>query len=154
MAIEQFRATAKTAGGLAVDIQARQFTMRMDEPAELGGEDTGMNPVEAVLGALASCQVIVGQVYAKKFRVKLEDFRVEVEGDLDLDGLMDKGDVRPGFQNIRYTFHITSPSERERIDKLAEFLQAHCPVGDSLANPVGLKLAEIVVNAPAAAASA
>lgn len=152
MAIEVFRASAKSAGGLAVDVQARQFTMRMDEPPELGGEDTGMNPVEAVLGALASCQIIVGQVYAKKFRVKLEDFRVEVEGDIDLDGLMDKGDVRPGFQNIRYTFHITSPSESARIDKLVDFLQAHCPVGDTLANPVGLKLAEVVVHAPEKAA--
>lgn len=152
MAIEQFRASAKTAGGLAVDIQARQFTMRMDEPPELGGTDTGMNPVEAILGALASCQIIVGQVYAKKFRVELEDFRVDVEGDLDLDGLMDKGDARPGFQNIRYTFHITSPSERARIEKLSEFLQAHCPVGDSLMNPVELKLAEVIVHEPAKAA--
>lgn len=47
-----------------------------------------MNPVEALLASLGACQSIVARVYASKFEVELEDFRVDVEGDLDLDGFL------------------------------------------------------------------
>lgn len=42
-----------------------------------------------------------------KFHVQLDDFWVEVEGDLDTDGFMNKSDVRRGYSEIRYTFHIS-----------------------------------------------
>lgn len=50
---------------------------------------------------------IVARVYAMKFHVQLDDFWVEVEGDLDTDGFMNKSDVRRGYSEIRYTFHIS-----------------------------------------------
>ena len=42
----------------------RGFDVKLDEPRELGGEDVGPNPVEAVLAALGSCQEIVYRAYA------------------------------------------------------------------------------------------
>jgi len=105
-----------------------------------------MNPVEAVLGALGACQSIVARVYAKKFEVNLQGFRVEVEGDLDLDGFFKKSDVRPGYSDIRYTFYVKTDSPRERVEKFVEFLEQTCPVGDTIANPVNLKLSGIVIE--------
>ena len=64
MALATFKATSKLVKGLQVDTHVRNFTVRMDEPPSLGGTDTGMNPVEALLAALGSCQAIVAGAFA------------------------------------------------------------------------------------------
>nr|WP_256123733.1 OsmC family protein [Paenibacillus chitinolyticus] len=132
--------------GVVVKVSSRNFEFTIDEPKSLGGTDTGMNPVEALLGSLGACQSIVARVYAKKFDINLEDFRVEVEGDLDLDGFFKKSDVRPGYSDIRYTFYIKTDAPRERVEEFIQFLEETCPVGDSIANLVNLKLNRIVIE--------
>ncbi|GKS11232.1 peroxiredoxin [Paenibacillus chitinolyticus] len=132
--------------GVVVKVSSRNFEFTIDEPKSLGGTDTGMNPVEALLGSLGACQSIVARVYAKKFNINLEDFRVEVEGDLDLDGFFKKADVRPGYSDIRYTFYIKTDAPRERVEEFVKFLEETCPVGDTIANLVNLKLNGIVIE--------
>lgn len=146
MPITTFKATAHLQEGVVVKVRSRNFEFTIDEPKSLGGTDTGMNPVEAVLGALGACQSIVARVYAKKFNVRLDDFWVEVEGDLDLDGFFKKSDVRPGYSDIRYNFHIKTDAPRERVEEFVQFLEQTCPVGDTLANQVNLKLNNIIIE--------
>jgi uncharacterized OsmC-like protein len=43
----------------AVCSQIRGFKTTIDEPLELGGTDSGPNPVELLLAALGGCQEIV-----------------------------------------------------------------------------------------------
>ncbi|WP_079911298.1 OsmC family protein [Paenibacillus sp. 32352] len=146
MAITTFKASAHLQQGVAVKVQSRQFEFTIDEPKSLGGTDTGPNPVEVVLGALGACQSIVARVYAPKFDINLKDFRVEVEGDLDLDGFFKRSDVRPGYSDIRYTFHIKTDAPKERVEQFIAFLEETCPVGDTIANKVNLKLSGIVIE--------
>lgn len=146
MANTLFKATAHLQEGVAVKVRSRDFEMTIDEPKSLGGTDTGMNPVEALLGALGACQSIVARVYAEKFDVDLQDFRVEVEGDLDLDGFFGRSDVRPGYSEVRYTFHIKTDAPRERVEEFVAYLEEKCPVGDTIANQVNLKLSDIVIE--------
>jgi uncharacterized OsmC-like protein len=143
---EVFRATAVLQEGVKVDVQARNFHITIDEPPALGGTDAGMNPVELVLGALGACQSIVARSYSHKFGVELEDFRVELEGDLDTDGFMNKSDVRRGYSDIRYTYYIKSPSPKENIQALADFIAKTCPVDDTLSNPVNVERKEVVIQ--------
>jgi uncharacterized OsmC-like protein len=63
----------KLPGGLAVENTVRDFKFIMDEPTSLGGTDTGMNPVEAVLTALGSCQMIVAAAFAKAQGIDLQE---------------------------------------------------------------------------------
>ncbi|HKM37723.1 MAG TPA: OsmC family protein [Thiopseudomonas sp.] len=146
MAVEQFQATAHLQAGTQVKVRSRGFELTLDEPIEDGGTNLGMNPVEALLGALGACQAIVARVYAKRFNVQLDDFWVELEGDLDSDGYMDKADVRCGYSAIRYTYHIKSPSAQTDIDAFVAFIGGKCPVGDSLAQPVVMQLAGVVLE--------
>jgi len=148
MAVTTFKATAHLQEGVVVKVRSREFELTIDEPKSLGGTDTGMNPVEALLGALGACQSIVARVYAKKFDIRLDDFRVEVEGDLDLDGFFKKSDVRPGYSDIRYTFHIKTDAPKEKVEQFVQFLEETCPVGDTIANAVNLKLSGIVIETP------
>ena len=89
--LTQFKATAKkTETGLQVLTNARNFSITIDEPEALGGTDTGMNPVEAVLCALGACQSIVAAAFAEMENFKFEEFHVELEGDL-IDELENNG---------------------------------------------------------------
>ncbi|MEW9697926.1 OsmC family protein [Paenibacillus sp. SI8] len=146
MATTTFKASAHLQEGVVVKVSSRNFEFTIDEPKSLGGTDTGMNPVEALLGSLGACQSIVARVYAKKFDINLEDFRVEVEGDLDLDGFFKKSDVRAGYSDIRYTFYIKTDAPKERVEEFVTFLEETCPVGDTIANLVNLKLSGIVIE--------
>lgn len=129
-----------------VEAETRGHKVIIDEPLELGGTDKGMNPVELLLSALGACQAIVARTYAKKFEIDLQDFRVELEGDLDLDGFFDKSDVRPGLSAVRYTFYIETSASEEKVAAYKEFIEAHCPVGDTIANPVEFSSAKVIVE--------
>lgn len=141
-----FKAEAQLQEGVQVKVKSRNFEVTIDEPKELGGTDTGMNPVELLLGALGACQSIVARVYAQKFNVKLDDFRVELEGDIDLDGFFGRSEVRPGFSDIRYNIHIGTDSPKENVEEFINFMASKCPVGDTIENTVNLKLNEIIVS--------
>ena len=146
MNVQTFKATAHLQDGVQVKATSRDFEITIDEPKSLGGTDTGMNPVEVLLASLGACQSIVARVYASKFDVKLDDFSVDVEGDIDLDGFFNKTDVRPGYSDIRYTFRIKTDSPKEKVEEFVKFLESKCPVGDTLANPVNLKINSIIIE--------
>lgn len=61
-----FQASAHLQDGVQVKVKSRNFQVTIDEPKELGGTDTGMNPVELLLCALGACQAIVARVYARE----------------------------------------------------------------------------------------
>src|SRR5690625_227267 len=146
MAVTTIKAKTYLKDQVEVEAVARQHKITIDEPENLGGTDKGMNPVEALLSALGACQAIVARTYAEKFDVELKNFWVELEGDIDLDGFFGKSDVRPGFQTIRTTFHIESDSSAEKLEIYKEHIEAHCPVGDTVANVVDLVSAKVVVE--------
>jgi len=54
--------------------------------------------------------------------------------------------VRPGFQTIRYTFHIETTAPEEKVEAYKEYIEAHCPVGDTIANTVNLVSVNVVVE--------
>lgn len=140
-----FKATAKKlSGGLQVATSAREFKLLLDEPAELGGTNEGMNPVEALLCALGACQTIVASAFAEANGIKLHNFYVELEGDLDPDGFMGISDVRKGFTEIRFNMHFDADNTVEELQAFAKFIEATCPVGDCLTHPVKLVLSKVV----------
>ena len=132
-----FRATTVSeVDGFSTRSSVRRFTVPLDEPGELAGEDTGPNPVEAVLAALGSCQAIVYRAYASSLGLRLDRVEVEAEGDLDLRGLLGLASVPAGFQRIRARTRVVSPEPPERIRELARLVETHCPVLDTLRLPV------------------
>ncbi|HPR17956.1 MAG TPA: OsmC family protein [Candidatus Cloacimonadota bacterium] len=134
MAVTVFKSNVGWAGkSLVATGGTRNFQVTMDEPQQLGGSDTGMNPVEMVLTALGGCLVICGVAFARLCKVELKDISVELEGDLDTDGFLGKNpNVRNGFQEIRFHINIDSPSPQENIENLKKLIEERCPVSDTL----------------------
>ena len=117
--IQTVKATArKLPNGMQVETSSRNFKVIIDEPKNAGGTDVGMTPVEALLGALGACQSIVAAAFAKAHNFTFEEFHVELEGDIDTDGFMGKADVRPGFQEIRFTMHFKTDESQEKAEEI------------------------------------
>lgn len=135
--LETFKVTAKkTSKGLQVETDARGFKFILDEPEALGGTNTGMNPVEALLCAFGACQSIVCASFAESQDFNYDEFWIEVEGDLDPEGFMGISDARNGFQEIRYSTHFVTDEPQDKIDAFSDFMDQHCPVSDNLQNGV------------------
>lgn len=142
-----FKASAKALpDGLQVEANSRGFKIRFDEPEELGGTDTGLNPVEALLCTLGACQSIVVKAFASAQNITFEEFHVELEGDLDPDGFMGLADVRNGFQEIRFVMHFKTDEPKKKMEEFAKFVENTCPVGDCLANGVKLVLSGVAID--------
>lgn len=142
-----FKATAtKSPEGFQVEANSRGFKILYDEPEDMGGTNTAMNPVEVLLCTLGACQSIVASAFADAHGIAFEEFHIELEGDLDPDGFMGLADVRSGFQEIRFIMHFKSNETKERLEEFAKFIEKTCPVGDSLANGVKMILSGVAVD--------
>lgn len=146
MAVTTVKAKTVLQEQVVVEAEVRGHKVTIDEPENLGGTDTGMNPVELLLSALGACQSIVARTYAEKFDIDLKKFWVELEGELDTDGFLGKSDVRPGFSSIRSIFHIETDAPEEKVKAFKEHIEAHCPVGDTINHPVDLASAKVVIE--------
>ncbi len=113
------------------------FTLVADEPGMLLGGDTGANPVEHLLHALASC-ITTSMVYHAAARgIIVEEVESTLEGDLDLRGFLDLSPtVRKGYQNIRLKLHIKANVTDEQLRQLSSLGPLFSPVYDSIARGV------------------
>ena len=135
MAKTVFKATAEDQDGLTMLCKARDFEVILDEPVDLGGNDKGMNPVEALLTAIAACKAIVIKAFVGRYRIKLNSVRVEVEGVLDPDGFLGTNpEAKIGFSEITTHYYIDADNSPEEIAKYVEFTESNCPVKDTIVN--------------------
>ncbi len=137
MANSVFRvSTYSDNAGFTVRSEVRGFTVPIDEPRELGGNDTAPNPVELLLAALGGCQEIVYRAFAAVLGIEIDSIEVHAKGYLDLHGFLGLAEVPAGFTNISYTTRIISAASPESIRQLAALVEKHCPVQDTLSRPI------------------
>ncbi|MCX6470402.1 MAG: OsmC family protein [Corynebacteriales bacterium] len=130
-----FRGAAEAHDAVASTIRLGQYSVEVDEPPALGGENTAPNPVEYYLASLLSCQVVTYRFWAEKLGIAVDDISAKAEGDLDVNGFFGfDDDVRAGFGEVRLEITVTGPESRERYDELQAAVDAHCPVLDLTRN--------------------
>lgn len=135
MAMVKMKADVETVKGLKTISRVRDFEFTMDEPRNLGGTDTGMNPIEALLSAVGGCKVIVAQSYARAHKINLNQIKVTVTGDLDTDGFTGKNpDTKVGLINLKTHYQFDADNTEEELIAFADFIDATCPVIDTIAN--------------------
>ena len=131
-----FRASATAHDAVASTVILGKYSVEVDEPPALGGENKAANPVEYYLASLLSCQVVTYRVWAEKLGIVVDDIKAKAEGDLDVRGFFGfDDDVRPGFGEVRVVVTVTGPESRERYEELQKGVDDHCPVLDLTRNP-------------------
>ena len=113
------------------------FTIDAGEPAVLCGVDTGANPAEALLHALAAC-LTTSLVYVAAARgVRLSRVESTLEGDMDVRGCLGISDeVRNGFEHIRVTFRVEGGAPPEKLREVVARARARSAVFDMVSNGV------------------
>lgn len=103
-------------------IQGATHTFLADEPADLGGQNTGPTPAELLAAALASCTTITVKMYAARKEWPLEEVKVSVEVDYS---------TTPGetlfTKNIEFIGDLTE-EQRTRLFTIA----GKCPINKAL----------------------
>ncbi|MEZ5285686.1 MAG: OsmC family protein [Vicinamibacterales bacterium] len=136
------RGTVETFSGAGGEhAHARTFTLEADHPAVLVGGDNAPLPVEIVLYGLAAC--ITGGIanIAAARGVTLTEVVTEVEGDMDLRGILGlSNEVRNGFQGIRANFTIKGDAPAEKLREIVEQSRARSAVFDVLTNGVPVEI--------------
>ena len=127
-----FTADTRLVASFQTSAQVRHFTFFVDEPGQLGGTDTGPNPVELVLAALGTCQAIVYATHARLLDIPIESIAVRTSGDLDLRGFLGAAEVPAGYRAVDFDVAIESPASAQEVARLVETVNRRCPVLDIL----------------------
>jgi uncharacterized OsmC-like protein len=108
-------------------VSARGNHFVVDSPAPLGGPNEELNPIDLLLGALATCGTFVCEAVAQEMGIPLHGVTVTAAGDFDPRGLCGTEAIDPRMQGFRVRLALSGPSE-EQGAALADAFRARCPV--------------------------
>lgn len=117
-------------GALATSASSGVHTLRIDEPLDLGGTDTGATPTELLLAALGGCESITLRMYAARKGWPLTDVRIRLHGST----------VEGAFV-VRREVVLEGPLDADQRTRLLDIIN-RCPVHRILTGEVR------VVDAP------
>src|SRR3954466_9857480 len=133
------------AGGGGGDTPRREaLVLDAGEPAVLLGTDTGPNPAEYLLHALAACLTTAIVSVAAARKVVLTSVESTLTGDMDVRGTLGLSDeVRNGFTAISASFKISGDASPEKLREVVDRAQRRSAVYDMVSHgvPVSVDLA-------------
>ncbi len=135
--------TAELLSNYRVDITNGTHTWRADEPIDAGGDNTGPNPYDMLLGALAACTSITLSMYAKRKGIEISSLSVEYSHEkVHADDCEQCDNAKKGMVD-RVTSRIFIDGDfDDAVRKRFEYIAQNCPVHKTLAN--GIVFDEIV----------
>ena len=123
MAVSERSVSARWDGGLRAVVTAGEFELKVDEPETVaGGTNTGPQPTELLLGAVASCFTLAMAHCAGKRRIPLRGLEVQATGTYD----------GPRLAAIRVTVQVAEPAGEE-LARLVAAAERVCYVTRTLA---------------------
>ncbi len=155
-----WKASTTWKGAFRVETCSRDFKLLADEPEMLCGTNMAANPVEMVLQAYGACLTIGYAMNAAVRNIRIDDIRIDVEGEIDLPGFLGLEppaklhmDKLPGFKNITAKVTLVSPADREALESLHRQVLSTSPVGMTLSRPVALR-ADLITSSEKGKAAA
>jgi len=137
------RSTIKSFYGAGQEDTTRveEFVVDAGEPAILLGSDTGPNPAEYLLHALAACLTTTLVYVAAARKVQLTEVESTLEGEMDVRGALGVSDeVRNGFSRIRVDFKVKGDATPEKLQEIVERAQQRSAVFDMVTNGVPVEV--------------
>jgi uncharacterized OsmC-like protein len=117
--------------------RSEEFQLDAGEPEILLGSNSGPNPVEYLLHALAACLTTSIVYVAAARRVKLTSVESTLMGEMDARGAFGLDDEpRNGFERIGVSFRLTGDAPPERLREVVERARERSAVYDMVTNGV------------------
>lgn len=114
--------------GMRIDAVAGKHTIAIDEPESFGGKDSAIDPLSTLLSSLIACENVMAQLIAQEMKFDLQGISFDVEGHLDVAGLMGDLSVKPYFQQVKVKAVIETSESQDRIEELRKSVDLRCPV--------------------------
>ena len=133
-----------SAGGGDDESRAQAFQIDAGEPRVMLGTDTGANPSEYLLHALAACLTTSIVYVAAARKVELTSIESTLTGDMDVRGRLGVDEEpRNGFERIRVAVRVTGSAPADELREVVERAAARSAVFDTVANgvPVSVEVA-------------
>jgi putative redox protein len=112
--------------GEAYEVAVRRHRVRVDQPTEVGGEDTAPTPTELFVAALGTCVAFYAGQYLTRHGYSRDGLGVSVEYDMAHD--------RPArVTAVRMTVRVPAELPADRRPALRA-VASHCTVHNSLVN--------------------
>jgi len=125
------RIVARRREGYAHDVELEGHDLRVDEPADQGGADTGPRPTQLLGASLAGCIAITVEMYADRKGWDLGRVEVDVE-------MSYEGPVPTSFEvGLKLPAHL-DPEQKRRLLVIA----TKCPVHKVLAGEAHVNVVE------------
>ncbi len=139
--------SADLTAGFAVEIRAGDQVWHADEPTELGGTDTGPNPYEILLSAVAACTCITVSMYCQRKGWDLHSISAKYEFDrVHADDCADCDDDALGrIDRVRSEIFIEGDFDEEQRARLSDVAK-RCPVHKTLDHGVTFTTETIFVG--------
>jgi len=104
----------------------------IDGPADMGGENAGLRPMETLLAALAGCSAMDVLLIMKRQRQDLERLEVEVDGE--------RADAVPAvFTKIHLRFKGYGTIDLKKLEKAVQLsMEKYCSVSKMLRPTVAI----------------
>lgn len=119
-------------------LEARGNHLAVDSTPPLGGPNETVNPLDLLLGALATCGVFLCETAARDEGITLEDVTAEVEADFDPRGIK-VDEVDPHVQQFRVTITAQGPGEDD-AQRLEAAFRSRCPIFTTLVKAAPIEL--------------
>lgn len=115
----------------------RNFTIVADEPMELLGTNSAPNPQELLMAAVNACMVVGYVCQAAVRGIRLDDCRIETEGELDLRAFLGLDEAIPaGYRRLNYTVSLEGDGTREQYEEIHQAVMATSPNYFNMAQPI------------------
>ena len=125
------------AAGGEDETRGEAFVIDAGEPAILLGTDTGANPAEHLLHALAACLTTSIVYVAAARKVELTSVESTLTGDMDVRGALGVNDEpRNGFEQIAVSFRIAGNAPEEKLREVVDRAKKRSAVYDMVTNGV------------------
>jgi putative redox protein len=125
------RIVARRREGFAHEVEVDGHELRVDEPPEAGGTDTGPRPTQLLGASLAGCIAITVEIYAQRKGWDVGSIEVEVE-------MSYEGPVPTEFEvGLKLPSHLDEEQRRRLL-----VIAAKCPVHKVLAGEAHVKVVE------------
>ena len=127
------------AAGGEDDSRGEAFEVDAGEPAILLGSDTGPNPAEYLLHALAACLTTSIVYVAAARKVRLRSVESTLTGDMDVRGALGVSDEpRNGFERIGVSFRVTGDAPPEKLREVVDRARQRSAVYDMVTSGVAV----------------